>query len=100
MDRVISIVGLIIFCISVIGLSYLIHAWMQEKHKVETRPKIPMSMCDKHGAYPTSASLYIDVPAEDKPDLRVEFCPICYEERMKEQSNKIKQLLGKTNAND
>lgn len=60
----------------------------EEKNKVLRLPKVPMTLCDKHGAYPSSATLKLTVPADGRHDLIVEQCPQCYYDQMK-QSTRI-----------
>jgi hypothetical protein len=68
----------------------LIKIWLEERSKVSRIPKIPFKICDIHGPYPESASLWISVPEEGKPDLRVEICPYCVYERQQEMLKKMK----------
>lgn len=73
-----SILGLVIF-----SIGFIIYLWLDERSKVLTLPRKPMNLCDVHGAYPSEAALMLDIPAEDKADLKVEICPQCYADRMK-----------------
>lgn len=80
----------LLFAISVILFCIVINE--QAKREVNAAPKIPMSLCDVHGAYPTKASLYIEVPTvfdDNSKPLRVERCPFCYDE----QSRKADDIL-------
>jgi hypothetical protein len=72
--------------ILVIYLSAALSAYYETK----ALPRKEMILCDKHGAYPKEASLYIQVPAEGKNDLAVEMCPMCYADKIKDLNAKIK----------
>lgn len=61
---------------------YVANIAHQEKKKVAMMDRRPMVLCDIHGAYPKEASLYINVPADGRPDMRQEMCPFCYRERL------------------
>jgi len=63
-------------------LCAFIKIWWEERSKVKRTPKVPFTVCDKHGPYPSEYSFKIVVPAEGKPDLIQELCPMCYKERM------------------
>jgi hypothetical protein len=71
-------------------ICFAIHIWWQERKRVYNMPKKAMLLCDKHGAYPEDASLHIDATAEDRADLKVQICPLCYAERLKEIERKLK----------
>src|SRR5882672_9517858 len=83
------IIGLILIAV-LCGGGLFWYLVITAKVAVAGMQRIPMSLCDKHGPYPSTESVYIDVPAEGKADLRQEMCPICFAERMQE----TKRLLA------
>ena len=84
MLTVISIVCLCIFLASPFVLYMCLD--VQAKRLVHIAPKIPMYICDTHGAFPAKSLLKITVPntAPGTADLVVDMCPICFDMRMKE----------------
>lgn len=86
----ILLLGIIACICGIIILGLLCTIWLQEKHRVFNMPKQPMVLCDIHGAYPASAVLKLEVPAEGKNALAVEMCPQCYHERLKKAGGKIR----------
>jgi hypothetical protein len=62
---------------------FAIRILLEEKNKVKQMPRVPMTLCDVHGAYPSSSTLRLNVPADGKQDLVVEQCPQCYYDRYK-----------------
>jgi hypothetical protein len=75
-----GIVGAV-FCFS-IGYILLLRS---AKKEVVTAPKIPMYLCDIHGAFPAKHCMQIEVPVVDETQrpLVVDMCPFCYDEKMK-----------------
>lgn len=92
--RILYAIGFFLF----IFVSIVVSIWIHERNKIASMPRIPMMLCDKHGSYPASASLHISAPAEDKPDLTVEICPVCYEERLQSAPDFVRKLIRKTNG--
>ena len=59
------------------------------KRKVNNIPKVPMSMCNIHGLYPTSAAIDVTAVAEGRNDLPVHICPFCIHDRFKASQKKL-----------
>jgi len=77
-------IGLIVGVLFILGLFlFALNIWWTERRRVQKMPRVPMNICDTHGTYPASAALTINVPQENKPDLVVDVCPICYAEKYK-----------------
>ncbi len=68
---------------------YFVLVWYQERAKIYKLPRKEMKLCDIHGAYPAEASIWINALDENRPDLRVEMCPVCYAERIKNSEKLI-----------
>jgi hypothetical protein len=68
--------------IAAVGLfvAFLYKAYCDAKDEVENLPKVPMLMCDTHGAYPEKAALNMEVPTTDE---LVKMCPFCVHERIR-----------------
>lgn len=79
----IGVICLIVFCV------VCIHIWWTERKRILTAPRIPMSLCDRHGAYPSSASIWYTIPEEGKSDLVQEGCPLCYKDRLDQAKEKL-----------
>lgn len=72
------------FCFSFLSFIILfLYLLIDTKKKVASMPKVPMKLCDIHGAYPESASMWIDTLSDNKVNLRVEMCPQCYADRLR-----------------
>lgn len=76
--------GFGIVCLTIVVMLIIVKIWLDEKGKVHRMPKVPMTLCDTHGAYPSSSTLRLVVPAEGRQDLIVEQCPQCYYDRLRE----------------
>jgi len=61
----------------------IIWAWQAARKEVGVIPRVPMLYCDTHGPFPQSSALYIEVPAVTTG--KVEMCPMCFYERVKEK---------------
>ena len=68
----------------------LISIRLEVKAEIEKVPKVPMAMCDTHGAFPESALFHTTAVAEDRPDLDVPMCPFCMADRLKASEKLLK----------
>lgn len=79
------------------GFGFLLYIFVGEYKKVKRMVRRPMTICDKHGPYPSELSRKLVVPAEGREDLVIEMCPICYIDRYKEADKALglKELMRK-----
>jgi hypothetical protein len=82
MAKFVIVLTIVVFIAVVLVMLNGLFIWWDERRKVKKTPKIPFTICDTHGPYPSKFSLRISVPAENRPDLIQELCPMCYKERM------------------
>lgn len=81
---IVDMLIVLLFIALILAILWVVKVWQEEKAKVLNMPKVPMSLCDKHGAFPSSMMLKMTVPADNRQDLIVEQCPQCYSDKLKE----------------
>lgn len=59
---------------------YLLLIAVQAWYEVKDAPRVPMHLCEKHGAIPAKYTLKLSVPIAENP---IEYCPMCFEDKMK-----------------
>lgn len=89
MRLALDLVGLLVLIVIIFPVALQLLLQHMAKKEISNIPKVPMSLCDKHGAYPASASLHITAAQLGVPDLDVVICPMCWNER----NNIAKELL-------
>jgi hypothetical protein len=86
----------IICALGVFALIWLLYIFLKIREDVYNMPRKPMTICDKHGAYPTECNLSITVPLTEpngeEREIQQEICPFCYRERLDEFKNSMKAL--------
>lgn len=74
-------IGLGVAVVLLVG--YALYVVVSAHREVKDAPRTPMFSCDKHGLVPMQYTLKLNVFGND-----VEYCPLCYEDRIKESKSK------------
>lgn len=73
--------GLIMLSVGIlVCILYLVMVAVQAWYEVKDAPRVPMFLCDRHGAIPAKYTLKLNTPVTEKP---IEICPMCFEQKMK-----------------
>lgn len=75
---ILEIIGAVLL-IGVSITSWIMYVWNQAKKEVKQIPRVPMLLCDIHGAYPEHTALTIDA---DVTGGVVKLCPFCMRDRV------------------
>lgn len=81
--KIASVVLAIAIVLGLIGWLVL-YLWALIKAELEIKQteKVPMDICDKHGAYPASASIECPYIVDDVATHIKRLCPFCLAERL------------------
>jgi hypothetical protein len=82
----ITVIVIVVGLFSLVGLVYILLVAFDAKHDVATAPRTDMFLCPKHGAFP-ARYVYHLTDATSEP---IEMCPMCFEQRMKDNLDKYK----------
>jgi hypothetical protein len=81
---------IIVACLSIVALIFYLWLKHDVQKEIATAPRIPMYMCDIHGAFPKKSAIRITVPSEKGPPMEHDMCVFCYSEKMEKAKSALK----------
>lgn len=78
-------IWIVLICLLLVVVLYLLLVHVEAKHIVESAPREDMFDCPRHGLFHKKYALKLSGMTEEP----IDYCPFCYEDRMKEAKSKV-----------